>query len=89
MRNRVWGLFAGPDAAAALCPSCGLRMLQSAFQAGHIRAAAHGGPALVGNLLPLCPSCNTSLRDEDLDAFAARSANGRLAAAVAAARRWA
>ena len=72
VRVSVWDREFGSHARAGKCTVCGRRIDLFSFQCGHIVSQAHGGTEALSNLTPLCPSCNSSMGAESLNAFRAR-----------------
>ena len=72
VRVSVWDREFGSHARAGKCTVCGRRIDLFSFQCGHIVSQAHGGTEALSNLTPLCPSCNSSMGAENLNAFRAR-----------------
>ena len=65
MRRKMWLTYVG-DTTEALCFCCKSKMITpftsyNAFQAGHILSENDGGKIELGNLLPICASCNRKM----------------------------
>ena len=65
MRRKMWLTYVG-DTTEALCFCCKSKILTTftscdAFQAGHILSENDGGKIEIGNLLPICASCNRKM----------------------------
>ncbi len=54
----AWGYFGGH------CPYCG-QPLGGHFHLDHVWPVSKGGPTTPDNVLPVCPSCNSSKKDTD------------------------
>lgn len=57
VKREVWELFYGPTASVGDCPVCGSPVTWKRWQAGHMRAAAHGGDTTAANIVVSC-GCN-------------------------------
>ena len=63
LRTNVWNKYIGKEKGEVLCVCCMERCIQQAeFQAGHIISEANGGKTNSDNILPICGSCNNSMK---------------------------
>ena len=65
MRFKIWETYVG-NHLESLCFCCKSKRITpftsyNAFQAGHILAENEGGKIEIGNLLPICASCNRKM----------------------------
>ena len=64
VRNQVWLKYMG-NAAFGVCPCCGVNEISlvrsGGFECGHVQAEAKGGSTHLGNLIPVCKSCNLGM----------------------------
>ncbi len=65
MRFKIWETYVG-DHIEAICFCCKSKRITpvtncDAFQAGHILSENDGGKIEIGNLLPICASCNRKM----------------------------
>ena len=65
MRFKIWETYVG-NHLESLCFCCKSKMITpftsyNAFQAGHILSENDGGKIELGNLLPICASCNRKM----------------------------
>ena len=65
MRRKMWLTYVG-DHTESLCFCCKSKTITTftscnAFQAGHILSENEGGKIELGNLLPICASCNRKM----------------------------
>ena len=73
MRYNVWKTYIGENI-DALCFCCRKSRITpftgySTFQAGHIVSENNGGKLEIGNLLPICKKCNSSMGTEHWDDY--------------------
>lgn len=70
IRNAVWNYYIGSDKNESECfCGCGKRISRielKGFECGHIIAKKFGGKAIIENLLPICSSCNSGMKTENL-----------------------
>jgi hypothetical protein len=72
VRYAVWNAWMGGSCVGAgPCHVCGRAINQQEFECGHVVPVALGGCNSVGNLRPICRSCNRSMGAQNLDAFKA------------------
>lgn len=71
VRFAVWNRDFGVREAVGACSCCAREITVQAFEAGHIIAAARGGPATVDNLRCVCGACNRSMGTRNMDEFRA------------------
>ena len=69
LRALVWNTHIGEDRGTTKC-LCGTTISQMTFECGHITPHALGGPTTVGNLYPVCGSCNRSMGTNNYATFA-------------------
>lgn len=68
LRAAVWIKAFGD--AAVLCPVCEAQTITPFnFECGHIVSERDEGPTELGNLMPVCRSCNGSMGTRELFAF--------------------
>lgn len=73
LKIAVWNKYIGIDKGTAKCYCCDIITIsQSSFHCGHIIAEANGGPTDITNLVPICESCNKSMRTTNLNDFKRR-----------------
>ena len=65
MRFKIWETYVG-NHLESLCFCCKSKRITpftsyNAFQAGHILSENEGGKIEIGNLLPICASCNRKM----------------------------
>lgn len=69
VRNQVWLKYMG-NAAFGICPCCGVNDISlvrsGGFECGHVQAEAKGGTTHLGNLIPVCKSCNLGMGTTNL-----------------------
>jgi 5-methylcytosine-specific restriction endonuclease McrA len=83
VRHAVWNAWMGGAAVGAgPCHVCARVITQQDFECGHVVAASRGGDVSVGNLRPICRSCNRSMGARNLADF--REAHFHQAAAIVA-----
>lgn len=63
IRFLTWREFIGTDIYGK-CWCCGDEISYENWHAGHVIPASKGGPDVVENLRPVCPSCNLSMGNE-------------------------
>ena len=70
LKKSVWNHWMGMDVGEAKCPVCKVSTIyQMSFHCGHIVAKSNGGPNTVDNLKPICQSCNSSMGNQNMNAF--------------------
>jgi 5-methylcytosine-specific restriction endonuclease McrA len=70
VRHAVWNAWMGGAAmGAGPCHVCARIITQQDFECGHVVAASRGGDVSVGNLRPICRSCNRSMGARNLTDF--------------------
>jgi hypothetical protein len=71
VRKATWIRWMGEEVGQGKCWCCGLATIHPLnFSCGHVVSRAHGGLAVVGNLRPICVTCNSSCGAENMKAFA-------------------
>ena len=76
VRLAVWNQWNGAESGMGPCFCCGRAVSQQDFECGHVLAAARGGSDAVGNLRPLCRTCNRSMGERHMDEFRAEYFRG-------------
>jgi len=69
LRSRVWLDCVGDTLATTPCFGCGETRLAchySGWECGHVISLSRGGATKIGNLVPICRSCNGSMGDENM-----------------------
>jgi 5-methylcytosine-specific restriction endonuclease McrA len=74
MRRALWVREFGGRTAVGSCAACSGEILIDNWDAGHVRAVAHGGATDMQNLTPICRPCNLGMGTMDLHAFRAKIA---------------
>ena len=70
LKIAVWNKTFGEDIGKAKCKCCEITdITQLKFHCGHIKAESNGGETCIDNLLPICESCNKSMRTKNLNEF--------------------
>ena len=69
VRDRLWITTFGADKAKGSCQCCGKEIHILDWEAGHVIAAAKGGPDTIENLRPICGVCNRSMGTQNLEEF--------------------
>ena len=69
-RTAVWNRFFGVRTGVGTCQCCRREITQQDFECGHVIAASNGGAAVLGNLRPVCRTCNRSMGATNMDDFA-------------------
>ena len=70
MKRQVWATHVGEDIGKIKCLCCKLTdITQLTFICGHIISESQGGDISIGNLLPICNSCNSSMGTKNLNDF--------------------
>lgn len=70
LKDLTWQRWIGDDIAKAKCLCCGINEIKmNSFHCGHVISEAEGGPTTVENLRPICPTCNLSMRTQNLEKF--------------------
>jgi hypothetical protein len=70
VKRRVWDKWVGRSIGTCLCLCCKLTEIsQMSFHCGHVIAERNGGQINVDNLRPICQSCNSSMRTQNMDEF--------------------
>ena len=73
IRFKIWQTYVG-NKLESLCFCCKIKKITpftsyKAFQAGHIKSENDGGSIKIGNLLPICASCNRKMGTRHWDDF--------------------
>jgi hypothetical protein len=71
IRERVWKNYFSV-AEKGICDCCRQRIQKSAWECGHVLAAASGGKDTVDNLRPVCRTCNREMGTMHMDEFKSR-----------------
>ena len=75
-RRACWYLTFSRGQGDPRCPICRKNRLpaleEAAWQAGHIKAHAEGGPDTADNLVPICPKCNCKQGAENMKHYVNR-----------------
>ena len=73
IRFKIWETYVG-NKIESLCFCCKIKKITpftsyKSFQAGHIKSENDGGFIKIGNLLPICASCNRKMSTRHWDDF--------------------
>jgi hypothetical protein len=72
LRKAVWKRYF-KDSDNGLCVCCNTQEINIyRFDCGHVISEKNGGPAEILNLRPICQTCNSSMRTENMDDFIKR-----------------
>ncbi len=70
LKKLVWNKYIGKEIGQAKCYCCKLTDIhQISFHCGHVIAEKNGGNLTVENLRPICQSCNSSMRTQNMEEF--------------------
>ena len=70
LKNKVWHRWIGRHIGISVCLCCKINEIsQMSFHAGHIIAEKNGGKLTVDNLKPICQSCNSSMKTQNMNEF--------------------
>jgi hypothetical protein len=69
IRRAVWETWAGKDSGIFNCGSCWTKISVWDFECGHIKSEKDGGSTTIDNLIPICKTCNQSMRTINVDEF--------------------
>ncbi len=70
LKRQVWCEWIGREKGMAKCLCCKVVDIdKDSFSCGHIIAESKGGKLEVGNLKPVCMSCNSSMATTNMDDF--------------------
>lgn len=70
LKSIIWNKYIGKDIGVSYCWCCSeISIDKRVFHAGHIIPESKGGKINVDNLRPICASCNTSMRDQNMFEF--------------------
>ena len=70
LKHKVWHQWIGKHIGTSMCLCCKLKEIsQMSFHAGHIIAEKNGGKLTVDNLKPICQSCNSSMKTQNMNEF--------------------
>jgi esterase/lipase len=70
LKDLTWQKWIGDDIAKAKCLCCGINEIKmNSFHCGHVISEAMGGPTTVDNLIPVCATCNLSMRTQNMEKF--------------------
>lgn len=62
VKDQTWAAWIGNEIGEILCPCCQFNKIRmNSFHAGHIVSDKDEGKAVVENLIPICPTCNSSM----------------------------
>jgi len=70
LRGQCWEKRNGRSKDGA-CYCCGKPITDDEFECGHVTAEADGGETAIGNLEPICRTCNRSMGTQDMHEFMA------------------
>jgi len=65
----LWNKSYGSSAREANCYVCNKIITSTTFHAGHVIPESKGGTTDIGNLKCICPTCNLSMGDKNLEDF--------------------
>lgn len=68
LRKELWTNYFG-DSYEGKCNVCKNKIMRDQYEAGHIVSVKNGGSDRLGNLVPICQSCNRSMGIQDLEEF--------------------
>jgi hypothetical protein len=75
VKEKVWKSFF-QDKKEYNCLCCAkIKIKDKSFSAGHIISEAHGGLAIIENLIPICKECNNKCQQKNLIEFAKQEYN--------------
>jgi len=75
VKEQVWKSFF-QDKKESNCLCCTkIKITDKSFSAGHIISEAHGGLAIIENLIPICKECNNKCQQKNLIEFAKQEYN--------------
>jgi hypothetical protein len=70
LKIAVWHHYIGEDIGKTKCLCCNItEITQMKFHCGHIIAEANGGTISIENLVPICETCNKSMRIRGMNEF--------------------
>ena len=70
VKTDVWNTYIGADINAHRCLCCKKTRIQiTDFQVGHVQSEKLGGTLEIGNLRPICASCNSSMGSRNMIDF--------------------
>jgi hypothetical protein len=70
LKIAVWDKYIGEIVGKTKCLCCKITdITQLKFHCGHIIAEANGGTLDIDNLMPICESCNKSMRTNNMNDF--------------------
>jgi len=70
LKSIIWNKYIGEHIGVSPCWCCNeISIDKRAFHAGHIIPESKGGKVTIDNLRPICASCNTSMRDQNMFEF--------------------
>lgn len=70
LKRLVWDKWIGEKIGKTKCLCCKLSDIsQMSFHCGHIVSEKNGGKLHVKNLKPICPSCNLSMKTQNMRSF--------------------
>jgi hypothetical protein len=73
LRNNVWIRYIGEDKRIGKCFCCGKEQISTAnFDCGHVISEFNAGETKLKNLRPICRSCNSSMRTQNMEEFMKR-----------------
>lgn len=78
-RMLLWLRYFGIQAKGECAAGCGKIMaLASRWEAGHVKARAHGGTTELDNMRPICNECNSLQGTQNMHDFAVKEMNLKL-----------
>jgi hypothetical protein len=78
LREQVWLSYGGAEFDKKCAVQwCHNRITAFTFHVGHVVAESRGGPTVLENLLPLCPSCNLSMGTKSIDEWSHSVVRGK------------
>jgi hypothetical protein len=70
LKVQAWDKYIGKHRGNVLCICCmHTTIQQSKFHAGHIKSEADGGSTTIDNILPICDSCNYSMKTRHMQNY--------------------
>jgi 5-methylcytosine-specific restriction endonuclease McrA len=70
VKTNIWNTYIGEDIPKHKCLCCKQAYIRNtSFHAGHVIAEANGGSLEIGNLRPICASCNHAMGTQNMVEF--------------------
>lgn len=69
LRTAVWNHYNGKVYEAKCYTGCGEIISAHNFECGHVIAVSKNGPSILSNLRPICPNCNKSISNKNMEEF--------------------